>query len=247
MIYPPTVVGFPHHEYDFTPFNELTADERAAVEIIKSVLRSNGLSDDPLFFRYTDKYLTVGASKFFPLARLKLSKDLWYISLRIGDSDTGKNFRRFNISSVSEISRYSAEIVEAFQSLTDENSVCRPPVSIGETGSEIEEFFCNAKTAGKPTAYTPTPDESAFFLAYIEGLKTSGLNWRAVPVEIMSDGAIKVRGGRIRLSKKATYISYAKSSRELATKEKNLSLSRYIELQKYWFADCLENRELYGL
>lgn len=247
MPYPPTVVSLPRYEYDFTPFDELTSDERAAIEIIKKVLLANGLPDEPLFFRRTDKYLTVSASEHFPFARLKLNKNLWYISLRVGDLDTSKNFRRFEISDVSEISKYSAEIAEAFQSLTDEISAYQAPSFTVETGSEIEDFFRNAKASGKPTTYMPTPDETTFFLAYIDGLKTSGLNWRAVPVEIMSDGAVKVRGGRVRLSKKATYISYAKSSKELATKEKNLSLSEYIELQKYWLADCLENRELYGL
>lgn len=247
MPYPPTIVSLPRCEYEFTPLNDLTNDENAAIEIIRGVLRTNGLPDEPLFFRRTEKYLTVGASEYLPFARLKLNKNLWYISLRVGDLDTSKNFRRFEISDVSEISRYSAEIVDAFQSLTDEISTYQAPALTADTGSEIEDFFRNAKASGKPTTYIPTPDESTFFLAYIEGLKTSGLNWRSVPVEIMSDGAVKVRGGRIRLSKKATYISYTKSSNELATKEKNLSLSEYIELQKYWLADCLENRELYGL
>ena len=219
MPYPPTIVSLPRCEYEFTPLNDLTNDENAAIEIIRGVLRTNGLPDEPLFFRRTEKYLTVGASEYLPFARLKLNKNLWYISLRVGDLDTSQNFRRFGIS----------------------------PALTVDTGSEIEDFFRNAKASGKPTTYIPTPDESTFFLAYIEGLKTSGLNWRSVPVEIMSDGAVKVRGGRIRLSKKATYISYTKSSNELATKEKNLSLSEYIELQKYWLADCLENRELYGL
>lgn len=248
MPYPPTVVSFPNYDYDFAPFDKLSSAEKSAVEIIKSVLRSNGLPEEPLFFRYTDKYLTVGADKYLPFARLKLNKDLWYISLRVGDPDTGKNFRRFEISDVSDVFSYSSEIADAYKSLYAEISEA-DKVSAEPSDSELDEFFSNAKifSAGKQISYKPTADEAVFFSAYVEAMTAAGLNWRAIEIEIMSDGALKVHGGRIKFGKRNSYMSYTKSKNSLATKEKNLSLSEYVERLKYWISYCLDNKDLFGL
>ena len=98
---------------------ELSNLEKSAVDLIKSALRENNLPDDPLYFRRTEKYLTVGGNDYIPFIRLKLDKDLWYVSIRCGDPETKKNYLRFEISDVSEIAKYSHEIANAFHTFGD--------------------------------------------------------------------------------------------------------------------------------
>lgn len=234
---------------DFLPLEKLSVSEKQAVELIKSALSSFGLPCDPLYFRYTDKYLAISGNKYHPFARLKLNKDVWYIALSCGDADTGKNFRRFDLSDVPEISKYSKEICEAFR-FCDPQYVKHTYANVngGDLSSDIQEFFCRLEVPESLSGpFVPTPAEVEFFSAYIEKLKSAGLNWRNVPLKISTDGVIVVRGGRVKLRKKANRISYFKSERGLSTEEKNLSLSECIERQKYWISHCLAYKETYNL
>ena len=124
---------------------ELSNLEKSAVDLIKSALRESNLPDDPLYFRRAEKYLTVGGNDYIPFVRLKLDKDLWYISIRCGDPETKKSYLRFEISDVSEIAKYSHEIAEAFRFSTPVQS---PPaiwrtadISDADLTPEMQEFF----------------------------------------------------------------------------------------------------------
>jgi len=248
MPYPPSVVSLSGHDREYCPYGELISEERAAVDIIKSILREHNLPDEPLYFRYTDKYLTVAADKFNPFARLKLTKDSWYVAFSCGDPVTRKKFLRIDIADVSEIAEHAEEIVSAYRFASPVFSESKPAdLEIGSASSDLSEFFRNIVLHDGSTSFKPSDEELEFFGHYIEGLKASGLNWRAVPVDLMSDGAIKVRGGRIKLRKRGSYMTYTKSKDDLATKVKNLSLAEYIELLKYWVADCVLYKDIYSL
>lgn len=248
MPYPPTVVSLSPHDYDFCAYADLSAEEQSAVEIIKSVLRSHNLPDEPLIYRYAEKYLTVSSDKYNPFVRLKLSKSSWYISLSCGDAVTKKKFRRFDIAKTEDISLYESEIVSAFLFAYPKYAEKKETsLSIAVADKRVREFFSRIVLHGRVSSFEPNAAEVEFFTAYIDKLEAEGLNWKAVPVDLMTDGAIKVRGGRIKLRKKSTYMLFVKSKSGLATEAKNLTLAEYIELQRFWIADCAANKEIYSM
>lgn len=248
MPYPPTVVSLPPYDYNFCSYTDLSNEEQSAVEIIKSVLRSHNLPEEPLIYRYAEKYLTVSADKYSPFARLKLFKSSWYISLSCGDPITKKNFRRFDIEKIEDISLYESEIVAAFLFAYPQYSVKKEMSILSTIADErVREFFSRIVLHGRASSFEPNAAEVEFFTAYIDKLEAAGLDWKAVPVDLMTDGAIKVRGGRIKLRKKSTYMLFVKSKNGLATEAKNLTLAEYIELQRFWIADCTANKEIYSM
>lgn len=237
-------------EHDYIQFDNLTSVEKESVVIIKSILSDNGLPPEPLFFRYTENYLAIESRKGLPFSRLKLRKNTWYISLACGDSKSGKKFSRFDISDISSIKDYTNEIIVAFRHCDPERYDRNNVEIIGsELSPDLQRFFGKVTqfSFSKLTSFTPNPSEITFFSSYIEKLKAVGLNWENITIELMSDGALKTRGGRIKFGKKSSYMLYTKPGETLSTKAKNLKLSEYIDFQKYWISECLENRELYRL
>lgn len=231
--------------------NELSALEKSAVKLIQSALASNDLPDTPLFFRRTESYLTIAGAgnKFHPFARLKLNKNLWYISLNCGDVDTDKNFRRFILSDVTEIQNYSNEIVQAFR-FSDPQYTEHHFLNIADTplSPKLKEFFSRMElptdTAQK---YKLTSDEITFFTAYIEELETVGLNWRNSKPCRGSDGTIGVRGGAIRARSKNIKFKYWPDADSIAIWESGLTLDQCISKLSYWVDDCLRSKDIYEM
>lgn len=232
------------------PFTvELSNLEKSAVDLIKAALRSNKLPDNPLFFRRTEKYLTVGGNDYHPFARLKLDKDLWYIALNCVDPETGKNFRRFTISDVSEIGKYSDEIARAFR-FSDPNYTERHFASPSDTTltPEMQEFFSQMETPTESAQKCKlTPSEIAFFTAYVEKLKAAGLNWKNAKPVRGSDGVIGVRGGAIKLRSKNIQFKYWPKADSIAVWKKGLSLEECISKLNYWIDDCLRHKDIYEM
>lgn len=231
---------------------ELSTLEQSAAELIKSVLRANKLPDDPLFFRRTEKYLTIGNNDYLPFVRLKLDKDLWYIAIRCGDAETGKSFLRFTISDVSDISKYSSEIAEAFRFNTLDRSERLPTerrtadISGIELSPEMKEFFSSMEVP-LDSKQKLNPSEVVFFTAYVEKLKAAGLDWRKAEPARTADGYIRVRGGAVRLRTKKTQFMYFPTAEPNAIFEGGLTLDECISKLDYWIKDCLRNRDTYGM
>lgn len=222
--------------------------EESAVELIKSSLRLNNLPDTPLFFRRTENYLTVGSNDFLPFARLKLSKNLWYIALNCGDPETGKNFRRIIISDISEIEKYSDEIAIAFR-FSDPKYTEHHFHDVGNTplSPELKEFFSHMEVpTNAAQKCTLNSDEITFFTAYIEKLKAAGLDWRNSNPIRGSDGTIGVRGGAIRARSKNIKFKYWPDANSIAVWEK-LTLDECILKLSYWIDDCIRHRDIYEM
>ncbi len=234
------------------PSVELTALEKSAVELIKSALRANELPDDPLFFRRTEKYLTVGGNDYLPFVRLKLNKDLWYIAIRCGDSETDKSYLRLTISDVSEIEKYSNKIAEAFRFSRIDHADTPPAVwrtadiSGIELSPEMQEFFSKMEVP-LDSKQKLNHSEITFFTAYVEKLKAAGLNWRNAEPARTADGFIRARGGSVRLRTKKTQFMYWPTAAPDAIFEGGLTLEECISKLDYWIKDCLRNRDTYDM
>lgn len=231
---------------------ELSNLEKSAVDLIKSALRENNLPDDPLYFRRTEKYLTVGGNDYIPFIRLKLDKDLWYVSIRCGDPETKKNYLRFEISDVSEIAKYSHEIANAFHFSTPIQADSHPTIwrtaDIGDTDltPEMQEFFCKMEVP-LDSKQKLNSSEIAFFSAYVEKLKAAGLDWRKAEPTRTADGYIRARGGAVRLRTKKTQFMYWPTADPNAIFKSGLTLEECISKLDYWIKDCLRNRDIYGM
>lgn len=228
---------------------ELSDAENTAVEIIKTALRANFLPDEPLFFRRTEKYLTVGGNDYHPFARLKLEKKLWYVALSCGDPQTGRSFQRFAISNVHEIEKYSSEIAQAFRfsnpAYTEHHFA---DLRNAELNSEMREFFSKMETSTSSAQQCDlNASEITFFTAYVEALKSAGLNWRNANPIRSSDGGIGVRGGSIRLRSKNIQFKYWPSGNPIGVWEKGITLAECISKINYWVDDCLKYKDIYEM
>ena len=228
---------------------ELSNLEKSAVDLIKSALRENNLPDDPLYFRRAEKYLTVGGNDHIPFVRLKLDKNLWYISIRCGDPETKKSYLRFDISDVSEIQKYSNEIARAFR-FSDPNYTERHFASLDgvSLSPEMQEFFSRMEVPTDAAQKCKlNSSEIAFFTAYVERLKAAGLNWKIAKPTRGSDGVIGVRGGAIRLRSKNIQFKYWPKADSIAVWKKGLTLEECISNLKYWINDCIRNKDIYEI
>lgn len=234
----------------------LSDAESSAVEIIKTILLENALPADELVMRRTRQYLTVGYGENYPFCNLKLFGQSFYIGLccdrdaieksQLPISDVNKKFVRFGITSPSDIKQCSEGVVSAFRFMNPDYRI-HAYLQFNDLPACVAQFFCKMETTSRRKEYNLSAEEILFFQSYIQDLEANGLNWNNIQPDLMSDGAIRVRGGRIKLQGKKTYMVYNESGKILTTTVENLPLQGYIDLQKYWILDCINNREMYSL
>ena len=205
--------------------------EKEIVNIIRSSLRENQIPYDILYFRYTTNYLAVESFKSHPFARVKTTGNIWYIELSCGDIKTGKNFRRFEFTEISEITNYKNEIIIAFR-FCDPKYYIRNYARIQSSGLDesLCEFFSLLETSIEGKVFTPSPAETEFFTAYIKNMEAAGLDWHRVNARLLAGNEICVMGGRIKFGKKSSFMTYTEPGNILSIKVKNLSLDKYIEI-----------------
>lgn len=244
---------------------DLSGSEDSAVSAVERVLIGANYPVDDLVFRRAEKYLTIESSGNYPFCRMKLSGSSLYIELCICDpvdierlsaipiyselSRSSQKFTRFYINGPSDVEKFSDGLISAF-CFINPSFRQRRTVSLPADGlpPKLAEFFKKMEAfSGSSKRYKITDGEISFFGAYIDGLSARGLDWAHIVPDRMSDGAIKVPGGRIKLQGRKTYMIYTRPERSLSTTSENLSLEEYIELQKHWFSDCLKNRDIYSL
>lgn len=245
--------------------SDLTPSEDSAVSVIEEILSNGGYPADNLLLRRAENYLTIGSPDVSPFCRLKLTGILPYIELCICDPvdidrlsaipvysgllQSTKKFTRFYLRTAEDVGKYSDGLKAAFCYINPAFRVRRTVKLPGDgLSDDLREFFSKMEAYSSASKkFDITADEITFFSAYVDGLTARGLDWSKVDPDRMSDGAIKARGGRIKLQGKKTYMSYTKPGRALSLTAENLSLEKYIDLLKYWFSDCMENRDIYSL
>lgn len=234
----------------------LSSSERSAIEIIRNILSENGLPSDGLATHRTKQYLTIGYGRNYPFCNLKLFGQSFYIGLccdrdtiatsKLPVTDVNKKFARFLITSPADIKQCSESVVSAFRFMNPDYRI-HDYMQFNELPELVAQFFSTMETTSRRKEYNLSMEEILFFKSYIESLEANGLRWGNIQPDLMSDGSIRVRGGRIKLQGKKTYMIFTKPGKILATTVENLPLQEYIELQKYWILDCIDNRAIYAL
>lgn len=242
----------------------LTSKEEIAINNLKKILVDHNFSVENLTVERTQTYLTVRDGKNLPFCRLKMNGNVFYISLCIDSEDAkklqdnpyysnlnkeNKKFTRFDIASEVDIFNYRDGIISSFQFMNPELRKKRL-ISLDtiDLSPNMKAFF------GKMEAYSDSAqkyklsnDEIAFFSAYIDKLSEYGLDWTMLKPNRMSDGAIKVWGGCVKLQGKKTYMFYTLPGEELSHYAENLTLPQYIELQRHWVEYCFSKKEIFKL
>ena len=239
--------------------------ELKAYDKIKNIIASSDLPAHDLVLGKTIKYLTVSSDGAYPFCNFKMSGNLYYIALCIGDhdeianlvtnpvyrnlKDSSKKFTRFEIVEVDDIEKYAEGIVSACRWINPTFRQ-RKLATLDRVGlsPDLKQFFSNMEALlTSSRKYKIIDDEIVFFQAYIDKLSASGLNWQNILPSRSSDGTICVCGGYVKLQGRKTKMAYRKHGATLVSFAENLPLSAYIELQKYWIADCLEDKDYYFL
>ncbi len=238
----------------------LSAAEAAAVNQIKDILLIEGFPVDNLIFKRVGSYVTIEREGDYPFCRLKLSGELFYISLCIGSArdierlsadprysplkDSTEKFTRFFISDPSDVSLYSEGIISAYR------WICRIPtpgsaVEGSGVSPELSAFLalisCDSSGSLK---FKLSADEIAFFDAYIKALSDAGLDCMAFRPCRTAAGLLSICGGYIKLQGRKTFMSYFPDGELPACRAENKTLPEYIELQKHWVAFSLKNPDL---
>jgi len=244
--------------------DNLTSEENIAIEKIREALCANNLPADDLVIKRTQKYLTIGAGKCRPFCNLKMIGRSFYLELCIcGDDiirlsentiysnlkESRGKFTRFEIINELDIGKYEDGIISSYCWINPAFRK-RKYMSLDDVDatSNLREFFGRMESFSRSIdKFAISDDEMVFFEMYIKRLEDKQLNWRIIEPQRMSDGAIKVHGGRIKLQGQKTYMLYTNFDKMLACTATNRSLSEYIELQKNWITACFKYRGTYLL
>lgn len=240
----------------------LNSAESSGIETIKKILAESGFSADSLIVKRTTSYLTIELPGDYPFCRLKLSGDIFYISLCICDEgdierlslnplysplkQSSTKFTRFEISGPEDISKFSDGVISAYCFIGRvPNPQSDNVIKACGVSPDLSEFLSMIKLYSKGSRqYNISDDEISFLGAYQSTLSENGLNWRDFRPYRTADGGIHICGGNIRLQGRKTYMIYFQDGELPPRRVDNKPLSEYISLQKHWVSFCLKNKEL---